>query len=88
MFHGLILLLLAFQEQEVPCGVGATTAAGARPNLDGTTGITRITDRDTIIKRHEKSVGVPVKKGCGQPCVIRICETMKRCDGPYSFPST
>ncbi len=29
----------------------------------------RVADRDTIVERHEESIGVSFKKGvCGRPC--------------------
>ena len=78
-FHGLFLLLLAFQEYGVRCGFWATDAAGWRPNFDCTAGTIRITNRDTIIERHEKCVGVSVKVREAVNHAFHVtCQKMKR----------
>ena len=77
--RGLFLLPRDFKGNGVPCVFRAAAVAVRGVKLNNSAGIIRITDRDTIIERHEKSVGVSVKKeGYSQPYVMRACEKMKR----------
>ena len=45
------------------------------------TGFILVTDRDAIVERHEKGVGIPSKQRIQSTIRVR-----RRSDGPYSFP--